>query len=135
MDGPAWAERERQRPMNNKNNLRFSAQIGHLDRRNRRFGTFVAVDAAAAIDGLLLVVVGQKTEDDRNVGLHIEVFDALGHAFADEFEMHRLAFDHAADRNHHVDILGLDHFLGAVDELKAARNVPADDVFSNCAAV
>lgn len=104
------------------------SQRGHLDRGDCRFGALVAVDAAAAVDGLLLVVVGEQAEDHRNIGLYVQVFDALGNAFTDEFKMHGLAFDDTANCDHYIDLPGHDHALGTVNEFKTAGYIPAGNV-------
>ena len=79
--------------------LKPPAEIGHLDCGNRGLNALIAVGAAASVKGLLLIVVSEQAKDHRHIAFGIEVLDALGNAFANEFEMHRFALDHATYGN------------------------------------
>src|SRR5690606_3479451 len=56
----------------------FNAEHGlfpqhrHFNRRDGRFGAFVAVFSAGTVEGLLLVVVGKHTENHGDIALHVE---------------------------------------------------------------
>ena len=86
--------------------------------------------AAGAVEGVLLVVDGEHSEDDRYVAVGVEGGDALGDAVADIVEVGCAAADDAAEDDDGVVEACLDELRGGEGEFDGAGDaVDVDVVF------
>ena len=97
-------------------------ELSHLDSVNGTFVALVAILAAAAVESLLLVVVGEQALNDRYLACSVESGDAVCHSLADIVEVRSLTAYYAAQYYHSVVAAVQYHLVGAVYQLKATRN-------------
>src|SRR5699024_6231308 len=82
---------------------------------------------AGPIDCLLLVVVGQNAKNDGYIRLNIQIFNALGHALANEVEMFGLSLNDASNGNYGIKIMPAHlQFFTSVDQFKTTGNIATE---------
>src|SRR5690554_1194214 len=109
--------------------LTLSSQVSHFNSRNSRFSSFVAVFPSTSVNRLLYGIVGQNTEDYRNVIFNVQVFNSLSYPFTNKVKMFGFTLNYTPDSNHSIYPLSFNHFFAAIDEFKTPRNIPSDDIF------
>src|SRR3970040_874637 len=104
------------------------ANKSHFDARYCSFGTFISVDSATSVNGLLHGVVSKNTKNNGNVCLHIQIFYSLRYSFANKIKMLGLPLDHATNCDYGIDVLSLQHFFASIDQFKTSPKLPRDNV-------
>ena len=108
-------------------------ELRHLDSVDSALVTLVAQLATAAVLGLLQVVGGQETIDNRNLLCCVEACDAIGNTLADVIEVRSLTTNHATQDDDSVVSAIENHLMSAVNQLEATRNRLHVDVLWQCA--
>ena len=97
-------------------------ELRHLDSVDSALVTLVAQLATAAVLGLLQVVGGEETIDNRNLLCCIEACDAIGNTLADVIEVRSLTTNHATQDDDSVVSAIENHLMSAVNQLEASGN-------------
>ena len=108
-------------------------ELRHLDSVDSALVTLVAQLATAAVLGLLQVVGGEETIDNRNLLCGVEACDAIGNTLADVIEVRSLTTNHATQDDDSVVSAIENHLMSAVNQLEATRNRLHVDVLWQCA--
>ena len=74
----------------------------HLDGGLGGLGTLVAQRATGTVEGILLIVHGEDSENHRDVAIGVEGGDTLGDALAYIVEVGRSATDNAAEDDYSI---------------------------------
>ena len=100
----------------------------HLDGAPGALAALVAKIAAGAVDGLLLVVDGEDTEDDGDVAVGVEGRHALRDTLADIVKVGRVAAYHAAKDDDGIEQTRLYQLRGGKGEFDGPGDMEDADV-------